>query len=711
MLKSQAEIQANLQKLSDAVEDYMEDFWMKLEDREDVLTELLEQTQADNAQLQADVQLREDECNVLLRRLEEAEAATRQRERGLANLKNELAELERAQANDMEQAARANSLHEECEKLKVDVAAKAALAHDLEVKLQQSQEALLKGTEQHNRHSQELRKLMEQRDEAARAAQDAAVEVARQEVTRDMGVAKEKISTLLKQAETESRALKDELNVAKQQLVAVEETNKRADTTVDELRSELETAQAKADRLIQEANEKDKEIQKAVEHSSMQVTDLEGKVARKEMEIAQLSEDAQTYDKQVQNALDSLKDWTKDHQDVKGFISELGKAQDGHLDGVDPKLKAVLEIDVLHQAIFRYYEAQQRSAPIGDQGAAEESTTGKDVWSDLPSSSPQEQIPSKTLVRRVLDQVGRRVTIRSPSRSAPSPIPPSVSAEQEYRRSADPPKSIMKASSQSTNVEDENHAELRAAAQSSSLPSRGFFGRRTYKGLALAKKARQEDEKRREENIQDKATFTRSDFTRAPYNRPVSGANPRAESLTIGDGIRVGRDPQKRKQVDRAEEVLPTKRTDIATKKGSSRPLLCHLSPPERQVSKGDESEVPPSAPRKKARKDKNMHGELISPIRSFYFNQGVAEREAGRKEPNHRGVEGMDLGGRKGSFAPRTNSHSQDGSQGSESLDYPRRRSSRQDEDSQDSIIHSQRVTSERADPSYRPSRFTMGQ
>ncbi|KAK7737211.1 hypothetical protein SLS63_003002 [Diaporthe eres] len=358
VLKSHTEIQANLQKLSDAVEDYMEDFWMKLEDREDVLTELLEQTQADNAQLQADVQLREDERNVLLDNLEQAEATTQQREKDLDSLKNEIAELERAQANDMEQAARAKLLHEDCEKLKADVVGKAALARDLEVRLQHSQATLLNETEQHKRHTQELQKLMQQREEAARAAQEAAVQVARQEVTRDMGIAKENISTLLKQALTESTALKDELKAAKQQVSMIEETNKRADTTIDELRSELETAQTKANRLGEEANEKDREIQKVIDHRSAQVKDLEAKLVRKEREITQLSENAQTYDKQIQKALDGLKQWAESQHAVKGFISELEKAQDGDLNGIDPKLKAFLEIDMLHQAIFQYCQAR-----------------------------------------------------------------------------------------------------------------------------------------------------------------------------------------------------------------------------------------------------------------------------------------------------------------------------------------------------------------
>lgn len=716
MLKSQTEIQANLQKLSDAVEDYMEDFWMKLEDREDVLTELLEQTQADNAQLQADVQLREDECNVILGRLEEAGATTRQREKDLENLKNEIAELEQAQANDMEQAARAKSLHEDCEKLKVDIAAKVTVARDLETRLQQSQAALLNETEQHKRHTQELQNLMEQRDKAAQAAQEAAVELTRQELTSDMDIAKENISTILKQAEVEISALKYELNAAKQQVSAVEETNKRADTTIDTLRLELKTAQTKANTLGEETNEKNREIQRAIERSSVQVADLEAKVAHKEKEIAQLSEDAQTYDKQVQKALDSLKEWTKGHKDVKGFISELGKAQGGHLDDIDPKLKAVLEIDMIHHAIFRYCQAQGKPVQVGDRVTAEESTAGKDIWADLPpSSSQQEQIPPKNLASRVLDQVSRRVTIRSPVQTAPSPIPPSVSAEQEHRRSAIPPKSIMKASSQGTTIEDEDHAEPRAAAQSSSLPSRGFFGRRTYKTPALAKPALQEDEERREQDAQDKPTFTRTEFTRAPYNRPVSGIKTRAESVIIGDGTRVGQEPRKRKQADLGKMGFPSKRVSVDSekKKEGSGPFKHHLSPPERQMGKGDEFQVAPSAPRKKTRKNSNVLGELNSPVRSFYFNQAVstAERDAGRKAPNHRGIEDITLGGLRASFVPRAKSNSQDASQGSQSLDYPRRRSSGQDEDSQNSITHSQQVTNEPADPPYRARRFTMGQ
>lgn len=696
VLKSHTEIQANLQKLSDAVEDYMEDFWMKLEDREDVLTELLEQTQADNAQLQAHVQLREDECNVLVVRLEEATATTRQREKELENLKIEVAELEQDQARAMEQAARASSLREACEKMKVDVAAKAAAARDLENRLQQSQSALLNETEQHKSHTQELHKMIQQREEAARAAQEAAVEVARQEVTRDMGIAQENISTFLKQAEAEKAKLKNELHTAKQQVSMVEEMNKQTHQKVDELRSDLEVATAKANRLDEESNEKDVEIQKVVDHSSVQVADLEAKVARKEREIAQLSEDAQTYEKQVQEALSSLKEWTGSHQAMKGFISELRKAQDGRLDSINPKLQPVLEIDMIHQAIFQYCQTQGKSAATGSQGTAEDTTTGKDVWADLPSSRPPRQIPPESLATRVLDQVGRRVKIQSPSQTTPSPIPPSVSAEQERRRLANPPKSIMKASSQTTIIEKEDLAEPKAPASSWSLPSWGYFGRRMSKTKtnALAKAAHQQDELRQGQDAQDSSTFIRSDFNRTPYNRPVSGSTTRAESTITGDETRARQEPRKRKQADFPEMRSPAKRTSARAEKGNPRPSIQHMSPPECQVTQVDGSQVPPSAPRKKQRKNTSTGSVRFSPVRSSYFKQSVSttEREAPSQSLDHDGAVAVGLVKPKASLAPRARTKSQDGSQESQSLDYPIRHSSQQNEDSQDSITHSQK-------------------
>lgn len=699
-----------MQKLSVAVEDYMEDFWMKLEDREDVLTELLEQTQADNTQLQAHLQIREDERNGLLDRLEQTGFTIRQSETDLADLKNEIADLEQVQAYGLEQTARADSLHEECEKLKVDIAAKATVARDLETRLQQSQSALSQETEKHNRHTEALHKLMEQREDAAQATQRAAVEVARQEVTRDMDIAREKISTLLKQAEAETLTLKDELNAARHQLSTAEEMNRRDSTTVDELRSELETAYAKATRLNEEAEETKTETRQAFEHNSARVEDLQSKVAFKEKVISQLSEDAQAYDRQAQEVLDSLQAWTQGHQGVKGFASELQKAQSGSLDGIDPKLKPLLEIDLLHKAIFQSFQAQRNSEQNEEQGVAQESAAAKDIWADLPPSSPPEQNPPKGIAARVLDQLRRRVTVKSPSQVTPSPTPLSVLAEQEHRRSANPPKSIMKPSTQSKFLGDQDLAEPVMAAQSSSLPTRGVFGRRSYARSALARKAPEEDAEPREEHSREATELTRSIFTRPPYNRPVSGTNPRAENRVTRHGSRVGRKPQKRKQVDDHEAESPNKIIKADQKKHEAMLSTPHPSPPERQVSQVDELRKVPSAPRKR-RKNTNVLGESNS-ARSLHFTQSTssAERDATTPGRTHNGAGDVTFGGLKASPARKAESTSQDGSQDPQSLFYRRRRSSQQNEDSQISVPCSQKMKVDSTGPPVRMRQFTMG-
>lgn len=689
VLKSNTEIQSNLDKLADAVEDYMEDFWMKLEDREDVLVELQEQIQEENRQLQADVQLRQEECNILSFRLEEAGAAVRQGERELESLRNDIAELEQAQADDMEQAERANSLHKECEKLKMDVTAKTEVSRNLESRLQHCQEALESEKEQHKTHTQTLQKLIDQHDENARMAREAAVELARQEVTHDMAIAKEKLNMLLKQTEAERLSLKQELDTTRQQVSVAQEKNNRADTTMNELRSELEIAQANANRLGKEVHEKDLEAQKAIDHSSKEVTELEAKIAQKESELARLSEQAQAYDKKVQNALDGLKEWAKGHEAVKSFFSELRKAQGGDLDGIDPKLKAILEIDMLHQAIFRYCQGQEALTSNGDRETADEPIASDDAGVDLLPGSLPEPTPPVSLAKRVLDQIGRRVTIRSPSHSVPSPKPPSVSAEQEHRRSANPPRSIMKASSQSNITKDE---DLDATPEPVSLPTRGSFGRRAFKRPQIV---RASDGEVREQTVQGSGTITRSDFIRAPYNRPVSGTKTRAENNVSQAGNRDGRESTKRTQGSRRGEGSPVKEASGSTEEQSPRHVVQHLSPPECQVSQGDELQEPPNAPRKRARKNS---GDSISPVRSFYFEQSgsIAERETRKKGHKRHRAENVVPGGRAVSLAPK------DSSQDTQSLDYPRQ----QKEDSQDSITLSQRGRSEPAGPAHQPSR-----
>lgn len=367
-----------------------------------------------------------------------------------------------------------------------------------------------------------------------------------------------------------------------------------ADSLVSELKVELHESQEALSKVTENHKRHSQELldtieqhDKAVKAAQQEVADLKGKVTHKDKEIAQLSKDVQTYDKQVQKALNYLKDRVEDHKDIKSFISTPRNAQGSHPNGIDPKLGAVSEIGILHQATFQYLVATKNP-----------------------------------------DRIHHRRTSQSPVQGVPSPNPPAVSEEQERRRSADPPKTIMKASLQSTRVEEKDREKSAATQPSTRMPSRLFSARRKNHD---EEKADQEIE-RPEEYIRPKGYFGRR-----AYNRP-----------NISDGTGIGQEPQKRKQADRTEMESPL--TPCLTR--------------ERQASKGNELE-PPSPPRKRSRKNINTPNES-------YVNESesTAEHEAGRK-------------------GPRTNAQSQDGSQGSLRLNRYRS-SSDQDEDTRNPVTHS---------------------
>ncbi|KAK7736591.1 hypothetical protein SLS53_007023 [Cytospora paraplurivora] len=445
---SQAEAHADVKQLSDGLENYMEDFWMKLEDREDVLTELLEQVKAENEQLDIHLQFKEEEYSALFDRLSETEVIIRNREEELSALKDEIAVVEQAQADGIQEAARANLLHLECEKLKKDLAAKSTLASELQRRLQESELALTVQGQEHARSTEQLQNLLKQREEA-RASQNMAVESARQEAVLEMDKAKEALQMLLSQAEGDRATLKADLDTARQKISSMEDESVRGSATVKGLELELQMAQSRAVCLNVEATSKETEHQQMTKQHTMLIRDLEAKLTEKEKAVSQLSEDVLAYNKQAQKVLDVLKQWTLENKAVKELASQLEMAEHGDLDGIDPSFKPLLEIDMLHKAIFRYCQSQEGATPKAaktkhgiERRRGEKQEDRVDIQ-DHPPSSPPEPMPQYTVANKILDQF-RRVTIRSPSGIAPSPRPPSVNTEQARRRTGDQPRSIMK---------------------------------------------------------------------------------------------------------------------------------------------------------------------------------------------------------------------------------------------------------------------------
>lgn len=632
-----------MQKLSNDLEDYMEDFWMKLEDREDVLTELLEQVRAEKGQLETRLQLKDDECFALSETLSETEMMLQQREEELARLKEEIAEVEQAQADDMVEASRAKHLRHECEILKADISAKTTLASELQIKLQKSESDRKKQIQEHARSKEKLQELLKQQEEDARAVQTAAVEIARQEVMHDMDKAKENIQMLLTQAEEGRATLQDELNAAKQKISFVEEKDGRVSATVGTLESELQTAQSRAASLGEEVNQNDADHHKVMGQHLALIRDLEAKLADKETAVAHLSRDSQVYKSHAQEVLTVLKGWARKNQAIMNLAYELAKAEKGDLKGINPELQPLFQMDIIHKAIFQYCQARKDERHSSGNQAVQQ-----DIWAETPLKGITELVPMAS--SSIVDKI-RRVILRSPSGKTPSPRPPSVQTEQEWRRTAGPPRSIIKFSTHSTPLVAENEGEKqdRTMTVQEFLPGRGTFTRRTYSQDAAASKNRQEEggefrepglpsrgglgrrtysrharaavqheeQEVQKDPAQAGSVHNHGLFNRGPYNRLVAGIKSRADnsvaqtppqkmkpvedpsgqSTNTGE-VSLARVPHKRKQVIPPQELeLPGKRTKIGTKNGKSSLSTPHF-PPE-QGTKHEQDIPVPSAPRK----------------------------------------------------------------------------------------------------------------
>lgn len=698
-----------MQKLSNSIEDYMEDFWTKLEDREDVLTELLEQIKAENEDLETNLKLKDEECSALFERLSQTEAMIQQRERELGALKEEISEVEQAQARDVEEIAHAKLLRDKYEKLERDLAEKATFASELQSRLCESESALTTQGQEYAKNTEQLQTLLQQREEEAQAAQKAAVEMTRKEVMVDMIKAQESIQTLLNQAEEQRASLQDELNTARRKILAMEEEDRRGSAIVRDLQSELQTAQSNSVSLRNEVSQNGIEHQRLMEQHTALITDLEAKLADKDKSIADLSKDAQAYNKQARKVLNILKQWARENQGVRDFVYEIEAAEQGHIGSIDPKFKPLIQIDMLHRAIFQYCQAQNEAAP---------------------SAVVSQRDTSSTVPGRFLDRI-RRVTLKSPFGDASSPRPPSVQTEQTRRRTAGPPKSIMRVPTHGNSLVADNDTEKQSkpaqeersgrsvftgkiygqsadakkgrqeeeAVREPDLPSRGSLGTRAHGRSAAAVKPRQEEKEAQREHVEAGSVHNRGIFNRGPYNRLVAGTkswpdssysrsqsqkikpaaeNPSDQDNNTGEAY-VAREPQKRKLVFPQETEAPRERMRTAIKREKSLSLVSTPhSLAEQQTEREPDMSVP-SAPRKRGHRSITTGSDATSPTRVSLSAQNKASQAPGFVSDSIR------------TSQDSHNMSSQDSSQDPNAPYYQHRRLTCGNEESQDSVTHSQ--------------------
>lgn len=387
-----------------------------------------------------------------------------------------------------------------------------------------------------------------------------------------------------------------------------------------------------------DAAENDAAKRRAIDQQSTLINDLQAQLVKAKERFNNLSQNAVEYDKAAQHILESLKQWARRVDAIKELTDDFSKKQDSN--AIDPRFAPLVELDLLQRAVIQYCETQRKAAMM---------------LSDGNLNGPSQAVRRLSALGNILDHT-RRVMVQSPSWNVPSPKPPSIEIEQERRRAAEPPKSIMKPPQQ--HIEDPPNefdtSNFRNESRGTQQP-------------AIA-------------------------FTRGPYNRPVAGSNTRI-SISEEDRSMLGKD-KKRKEPAGTEVAAPKKKARPTLKRDES--ILSTPRVSQAVVDHEVAIQEAPGAPRKAENAGMTCkEDESNSPVRSSQGSQ-----------------DGSQLNGRsslKGQLTPRIGQKPPTGSQDPLLLFYARRGSTRANDDSQTSTARSQDVDSLPASQSLL-SRFTMG-
>lgn len=682
ILESQLETKADLHHLCAGFEEYVDQLWETLENRQLVLEEHIEQRQTENEQqiniLQNELEMNQQECIKQKEFAEELEAAVSERQSEIDGLLNEVADLEEAQVDGLAQSERLKRVQEEHAKLKEEATAKAANISELEAKLQKSKSAFATEGKKHQKDTEQLRKLLEKRLSEAQTNQVHAVEAAQRNAMLQMNEVKADIEKRLGQVLEERAKLQKDLEAAKQQIVAMGDDGSRSSEKIQHLEQELETSRLEAVKFKEEVSQKEAK-QNTREKQSELVGDLQSQLASADRKYNKLVENAKSYDRAAHTVWQSLKRWTNDYTAIQEVRGELHETKDADLDQINPKFQPLRQIQLLQKAVERYCRTQKVAAEMLTDGNFGGSAAFNAAWQSVSRSSPpateSQETASQKPMGGILNQF-RRVMIKSPASNAPSPMPPSVQIEQKRRRAAYPPKPILKLTPDAQEQEGEDEA----------LPQ-GILNRWHSTGNSLR------DIFQHGKPV-DSASSS-SNLNRGPYNRLVAGSQAPlmlpvverglSQNTQSSDGLTEQVENVTEKGRKRKEPHASKERETPTIKRQRANTSTPHSSSPEPDANSAPNVEHVPRAPRK-AGHQLVPDRPLSSPVRSSQLS---------RDNHQHRTATGT--GARRPSSEGRIISSkrasSLDSNKDPLSPFFLPRHSTRGNADSQDSITRSQDV------------------
>ncbi|PSR97434.1 hypothetical protein BD289DRAFT_480112 [Coniella lustricola] len=440
-----------LSLLLSSLENFASDIWDVIEELQDTIEEYWSQRQDKTLQEQIDslttrIRDKETECNSCSQLLLASNETAREQRNLIDQLRNEIMDLEHAQAESFQQSEQLQLLRNDCEKWRQDAAMKANLVSDLEHKLQEAESAMLRNSSTREGEIEDLRKHLLRKVEKSRVARRQAVEATRQGAIIRMGKVKAEFDKRLAQALEERLALQSAVAAAKQKMQNIETETVRNSDKVSNLEAELQTVQDQSVRDRKESQQKEAKQDTILQQQVNHINDLQIQLDSSEAKFKNLADHVLAYDKAAQLVLRNLKQWTKGYGAIQKLASTSTKLENKKLAQIDPKFKPLIQLQMLQKAVIEHCETQAErrghtKIDIGEALATTETKARRSSWPTL-STTGIKQV-SNVLAGSLFGPL-RRVTIRSPISNAPSPQPLSIRAEQERRRLTEAPRSIMK---------------------------------------------------------------------------------------------------------------------------------------------------------------------------------------------------------------------------------------------------------------------------
>lgn len=624
LLESQLDTRSGLDSLSEGLEEYVDEVWAALEDRQAVLEERVEQRQAENEQrtdfLRRELETSEQDRVQQDQFIHGLEQTIEDRQSEIEVLCREVAELEQGQADSLVQSEYLEQIQEEHAKLKEEVTVKTAHVSDLQASLEKSKSALEMKEKDHRETTEELRRVLEKRLAEAQSSQVQAVEAAQQNAMVRMNEIKIDLERRFSQVLEERAVLQRELEAAKQQLMATKDDGSKTSEKIHNLEQELKVSKTETIRISENVNQRDAEQQITTEQQAKLIEDLQSQIESTGKKYNNLVENAKSYDVAACKVLQSLKQWTSDYSAIQELGTELSKAEDREVNQIDPRFQPLVQIQLLQKAVAQYCRTQTEAVEMLSGGMSNSDafkTAAQATTRRRPATSGFQETMSQSSLGGLLNHL-RRVVVRSPADCAPSPTPPSVQNEKERRRAADPPRSIMKPVSCSQSQESVDGA-----------PSQGQLTRMA----PIRNKSR--DRYHRGRRLESASV----NLNRGPYNRLVAGSQalfnlPVAEKeldRAPSDGVRAqeATTEEVKNCKRRLEEPEDSRKKAKLTFKRREAPLTTpHSSPPEPVANSGSSVEHAPPAPRKTGYR-LNVDEQPSSPVLYLQISRDNQHRTA----------------------------------------------------------------------------------